>query len=102
MVQFLKAFTEKDHWLRLGFFTLMIFSEQWFFNTGGILPCLGIILVSKLAGKTFARLWPTHEKTARLIVGVGWILGGLLPNWPPAVKVAIIVTGILWIFRKPG
>ena len=100
-VEFIKAFGAQENWLRIVVFILLIFSEQWFFNSGGMLPWLGLILATKLAGKAFVQLWPTRIKAARLIVGAGWIMGGLLTNWPAIAKVAIIATAILWILRKP-
>lgn len=100
-VTFLKAFTARENWGRLIGFTMMLFSEQWFFNTGGILPWLGLLLTGKLAATHYARLWPKHERTARVIVGAAWISGTLFVNWPPVAEAAIIVTGILWSTRPP-
>ena len=79
----------------------MMFSEQWFFNSGGIIPWLGLVLTAKLAAATSLRLWPTHERAIRMIIGAAWISGTAFVNWPPIAEAAIIVTGILWTTRPP-
>ncbi len=100
-VRFLKAFLTREHWGRLIGFALMMFSEQWFFKSGGIVPWLGLVLTAKLAAATCLQLWPTHERATRVIIGVAWISGTAFVNWPPIAEAAIIVTGILWTTRPP-
>lgn len=98
-ITFLKAFTARENWGRLIGFILMLFSEQWFVNTGGIIPWLGLILTGRLAATHYAGLWPKHERTARVIAGAAWISGIVFVNWPAAAEAAIIVTGVIWTTR---
>jgi serine/threonine protein kinase len=100
-ITFLKAFAARENWGRLVGLILMLFSEQWFFNTGGIVPWLGLMLTVRLAATQYVRLWPNNERSARVIVGAAWISGTAFVNWPPMAEAAIIVTGILWTTRPP-
>lgn len=98
---FLKTFAARENWGKLIFYFLMIFGDMLFFNTGGIVPWLGVMLTTKFAGTTFAQLWPRHERISRIIVGMGWIAGIFLVEMPAIAKIAITLISILWITRKP-